>query len=172
MKEIATDLRVLLLALARSKTVWIAAVFFSAYILMAVYIDRETLALAMSGVLLSVAIGVLATYGHAILDALKKDKPNHVDYLVMGIGLSWLAIGYNRAWGLTFRWLDRPTWMNDHWSLSLFLFAAVLAGTLHITAPGAVDGRIPKRNWVRWGLAVAVGLSVVYLASMAFPDPI
>jgi hypothetical protein len=44
---------------------------------------------------------------------------------------------------------------GDRSVVAFYAYLSILAGVLHITSPGAVDGHIPQCNWTTVGIAVS-----------------
>lgn len=118
----------------------------------------------------SVAVAVVIAYAPSAFDAVRKKRPNMADQVSMGISLGFLSLMGSGLWFLLWRLSGKPDWMLDSWLAALLIFASIIAGVLHLSAPGAINGVIPKRNFVWLGAAVGLG-SLLFLTVMVFePD--
>lgn len=118
---------------------------------------------------LSIAVAIVITYAPAWAATLRKERMDGADALSLGIGCTWLAEIGQRLWSIIWRGLDQPGWMTESYVLPLLLTLNFLGGVQHITAPGAVDGIIPRRNWIVLGSAVGAA-TFVFLALMWIGD--
>lgn len=152
--------RVLLTALALFGAYWIAARFVHVHYLI------EALRILQ----VSVAVAVVISYMGPALDAVRSERVNLVQQLSLGISLGFLSLALTGGWFTLWRLAGQPQWMPNSDINGFFIWLSILAGALHLTAPGAIDGRIPPRNWVWLGAAVggAVLLFLIFLAQQ--PD--
>lgn len=67
--------------------------------------------------------------------------------LLLGILCVWFAEIAISLWSLIWRLSDQ-SWMLDSPILAALLYLKIIGGTLHVTAPRAVDGRVPRRSWI------------------------
>lgn len=143
--------------LMKRKELWIGFAFVAAFVAIIFALDDKDAVELFNGILFSVAVGVMVTYWPAFWRALGEERKSSSDYLLLGIGISWLSITLHRGLSTVWRAYDKPEWIADHWVWSVFIFLGIIAGTLHITAPHAIDGRVPTWNWIKWGIFVALG---------------
>lgn len=147
--------------IARNKTLWVGVLLFGAFASIYFLVPpahKFTLAEVVNGVLLSVSAAVSIIYVPLVWRALTSKDRGAFYYQVIGIWLVWVSLAGRGAMGLWWRFYGMPPeWPNGFlWLLDLFL--AIVAGTLHITAPGTISGSaVPPRNWVIWGIAVMIG---------------
>ena len=126
---------------------WVVAYFTPAYILIQI----------MNYVFIAVAVAVIVSFMPSVLVALKRGYPiDRVAQLTIGIPLAWLASTMIRLWSAGSRILELE-WMRNSPVIAFCLFLSACAGVLHLTAPGAIDGHIPHKNWVIVGVAVGAG---------------
>jgi hypothetical protein len=152
----------LLVVLARSRIVRTAILLVAGYWMAALLLPSIILIQALNYVLISVALAVSIAYLPDVLHAIRMDRVDRVAQLSLGIALSWMAVLINRSWVGVIRVTDAE-WMRTSPVIGFYVFLSVLAGVLHITAPGAVDGVIPKRNQIILGVAIGVGLLVAWV---------
>lgn len=134
-------------ALALIALFWLAAYFIPAYILIQI----------MNYVVIAVAVAVIIAFMPSVMVALKRGYPiDRVAQLTIGITLAWTASTMIRMWSAGSRILELE-WMRNSPVVAFCLFLSACAGVLHLTAPGAIDGHIPSKNWVIVGIAVGCG---------------
>lgn len=161
--------------LARSRIVRAAILLIAAYWVAAFFVPSTYLIQVLNYVLISVAVAVSIAYLPDVYQAIRMDRVDRVAQLSLGIALSWTAVIINRSWVGLIRIADAD-WMRASPMIGFYVFLSILAGVLHITAPGAIDGQIPKRNRITLGLAVAAGILAALLViglglGETFPDP-
>lgn len=152
-------MRVLRLA-ASSRTVKIAAALFAAYFAVAAFVPFKPLIEILNWGLIGVAGAVTIAYAPVAWRALAAERIDQVQQLTLGICLTWIAAIMMRLWAVAWRATGSPDWMLNSKVVGFFVYAAILGGVLHLTAPGAVDGRVPRRNWVTLGVAIGAALTV------------
>lgn len=148
----------------RSRTVLIGAGCFALYGVAFALIPAPFFGEILNAVLFSVSAGVVVTYSSFAFQAACNRSPSSQDYLLLGIWLGWLAMSVRGAVALYWRYANKPPEFTDNFLWLLVLHIAVVSATLHLTAPGAIDGRVPARNWILLGIAVAFGLALMSLA--------
>lgn len=142
------------------KTPVIGSLFVGFYVVLAYLVEAGTLAEFLNGVVFALSAAVIVAYIPAFWEALTTPRPSQKHYLLLGIVVSWTAIGLHRGEAMIWRALGKPEWMSDHWTWILFIYLNILGATLHLTAPGAIDGKVPTKNWVWWGMSVGLGIAV------------
>lgn len=105
-----------------------------------------------------VAIFVIVAYVPALYTIIYRNPMDRVSQLVLGILCSWAATAMLGMWSVFWRVNNEWGWMKESTFLSALLVLQTLGGMLHITAPGAIDGKVQARNWTL--LVSAVGLSL------------
>lgn len=128
------------------------------FLLAMLFVPQKTVMQFLNMATLSVAVAIVITYAPVWGRTLTKARLDGGDALSLGIGCTWLAEIGQRIWSIIWRGLDQPGWMTDSYVLPLLLTLNFLGGVQHITAPGAVDGIVPRRNWIVLGAAVGVSL--------------
>lgn len=119
----------------------------------------------------AVGVGVLAAYGPGVWRSYQQDEWGGGHYLVLGIAVTWIATTLRHMWNWAWRFAGKPDAMIDHPAVAFLVFLAMLGGTLHLAASGAIDGDIPRRNWLRLGIALAVGLALAFIV-IVFLEPV
>jgi hypothetical protein len=135
------------------------------------FLPNNTLMETLRLVQISVGLAVVTSYAPIALGAIwSKYKPDRLQQLGMGIALGFLALVLQGAWTLLWRLSSQPYWMANADIVGFFAWMSILAGTLHITAPGAIDGTVPKRNWILLGISIGVGFLSTGLIIFYSPD--
>lgn len=160
--------------LARSRIVRVAFVLVAAYWGAAFFVPPTLLIQTLNYVLIAVAVAVTFAYLPDVLHAVQMDRVDRVAQLTLGIALSWTAVIINRSWVGLIR-INDADWMRASPVIGFYVFLSILAGVLHITAPGAIDGTVPRKNWVTIGVAIAIGVLAAWLVigfglGETFPD--
>lgn len=133
------------------------------YMLTAFYFEKADIITFMQAIRAVVAIAVTLAYFPGAIGLVWTGKGNRSDYLILGIVCNWASdIGVG-IWTTISRFYGRPEWMLDNKWLSFFLLIAVIGGVLHLTAPGAVGGKVPRRNWMVLGAVLALATGVGFL---------
>lgn len=152
----------ILLILGRSRIVRTALILVAAYWMAAFFVPAVYLIQVLNYVLIAIAVAVSIAYLPEVWDAVRMDRIDRVAQLSLGIALSWTAVIINRSWVGLIRITDAD-WMRSSPMIGFYVFLSVLAGVLHITAPGAIGGVIPKRNRIILGLAIGTGVLAAWL---------
>jgi hypothetical protein len=104
-----------------------------------------------------VALVIVIAYGAGLVAMLRRCIPEATDSLVIGIWATWLADLYGAIQSLAWRYAGRPDdWLTAWWWM-MPAFLTFWGGLNHIAVPGALDGRVPRRNMVLLGTALALG---------------
>lgn len=118
----------------------------------------------LNSILMCVAIGVVIAYSAGV----RRIKVYENRLLMNGIMCTWIGGIYNRALELlrsiqegtalptTTQIADMPHWAAPVLT-SIGLFIATVGGTLHLLAPGSIEGVVPTRNWLKAGAAFGAG---------------
>lgn len=113
----------------------------------------------VNGMLFGVSIMVTWAYGPGAIASIRAKELNRVEHLMLGIALAWMATGLSRLWVLMLINLGKPDWMIGNHILPFIYFLIVLAGVLHLTAPGTVPDAAGKlrTNWRYVVMALLIG---------------
>lgn len=157
--------------LKRWRVWWSAIVFVLIYVFLAWVMPQRAMMQFLNILVLSISVAVVATYAPAWMDTLRKHSLDGPDALSLGIGCTWTAEIGQRIWSIIWRGLDQPDWMTNSPILPFFLALTVMGGVQHITAPGAVNGIVPKRSWIVLGCSLGVAtLLALLVAAYGFQD--
>ncbi|HEV7255743.1 MAG TPA: hypothetical protein VGN97_21915 [Mesorhizobium sp.] len=141
-----------------SRIVTGATLLVALFWLVAAFVPPITMIQLMNFLVLAVAIAVTVSYAPGVWRAVREDRTDRLAQLGLGITLAWVSIVLNRGWNAVMRF-THSEWMETHIFIAFCIYLSILAATLHITAPGALDGRIPRRNLVMLGVAVGIGVT-------------
>jgi hypothetical protein len=118
----------------------------------------------------AVGAGVLVAYAPGICRSLEESRWTGTHYLVLGIFLTWIATATRHLWNWVWRYLGKPPDMIEHPFVAFLVWVTFMGGILHLAARGAIDGRIPRENWIRLGIVVAIGIATGLLV-IIFLEP-
>ncbi|WP_262027555.1 hypothetical protein [Microvirga sp. Mcv34] len=151
--------------LIRNRIIWAATAAFGVYWILAAIIPNDEWLAFLRSLLLIVSLAVAIAYSRPVLFALAHHQYDRVIHLTLGITLGWIATLLSSLWGLIWRISGQPAWMLNNDIVGAFFWLQFLAAVLHLTAPGAVDGKVPTRSWLLVGVTIAGGLGMaIYLA--------
>lgn len=146
-----------------SRHVWrglaLVAIFWTA----AAYLSFEALNVLVRCVTLFVSVAVLVAYGRWGIVALTRKRISRGYQLLLGITLSWLGSLLLSAYIVWWRARGVPGESISSDIATFGAFLTTIGGVLHITAPGAFEEKVPPRNWIMLGLAVAAGVTLAWV---------
>ena len=156
--------------LIASRSVWLGSALFGAFLVERHFApDHENL-IGLRVLQIASAIGVLVVYWPDVIEALCARRPDRVQCLILGIGLSFAGIVGQALWGLLWRLGGEPAWFaNTDWQ-GLWIWCSILAAILHTTAPGAIGGTVPKRNRIALGAVIAGAVLVILFLLTTQPN--
>lgn len=138
----------------------------AAFWIVAPWLDRNYVFAITSALAFSIGVGVVLAYLPDMWTAMRSPRKEmsggHI--LVMGIVLAWASSAERGAFSYVYRFLGQPEYMQSMLIQAFAVWCLFWAGVLHLTAKDAVHGYIPRRNWVRVGVAVAVAISIAAMA--------
>ena len=118
--------------------------------------STSILILLLNDLLMSAAFGVCWAYAPLLPGALAGPSPAKGEYLGTGIFLQASSVLLLRIASLIGRDLGWPEIYNTP-MIPFALLLGLMGALLHLWAPNAVEGRIPRQRWVFSGALVAVG---------------
>lgn len=113
---------------------------------------------------------VLYVYWRDAWTALRKPDPRRSDFLIVGIWASFLSHWCQNLYSLAYRLAQAPQWLLTAEVVSPIVMLSVVAAVLHVAAPGAVDGTVPRRNRIALGVGVGIAALAVAALMAARPD--
>lgn len=132
--------------------------------------NNETALETLRAMQISISSVVLCSYAPEAWRILTKPFVDAEDQLILGIVLSWASVFEQGIWALLWRLSGKPIWMYDSDLNGFFVWQAIIGATLHVTAPGAVNGVVPRRNWILTGIAFGGGVLVGAMLLRYRPD--
>jgi hypothetical protein len=135
-----------------------------------VVLPRQFMFDIVNALTVAVGVGVLIAYLPGICRSLQELRWDGTHYLVLGIFVTWSATALRHLWNWIWRFLGKPAEMIDHPIVAFLVWMTFMGGVLHMTARGALDGEIPRENWIRLGVVIAAGI-VTGLLVIVFLEP-
>ena len=132
----------------------------AALVVAVLFIPRSILVLG--AILIGVSTAVTIYYVPAAVDALRRDRLDRVGQLALGIVIGQLSTTIARLWAAAVR-VTGDHALADAPIVLIYIALGILAGALHITAPGTGENGVPKRNWIVLLTAITAGLLVACL---------
>ena len=157
-------------SILRSRTLWTALALFALYWIAAGLVPNGPLMEALHTIRIAICLVVVTAYAPVCLEALAQDRIGRVEQLSLGITIGWGATLCGGLWSLLWRLAGQPAWMVNSDLNGFFLWVAILGAVLHVTAPGAVDGIVPRRTWILTGLAFGGGALAAGVLLARRPD--
>lgn len=158
------------LDILRSRTLWLGLFLIFGYWLVVPWVpmkpQNEFLRIGRTVVATAVSVAFLP----GIVKALRTPWPTYSGQLILGIVMSWIGVAGSAGWVLIWSLSGQPQWMLDSNINGWFLWLQILGGTLHLTARNSVDDEVPKPNWIKLGVAVAVGVLIGIAFTSNSPD--
>jgi hypothetical protein len=118
----------------------------------------------------SVAMMVVVVYWPDARAAWLSESPERGDYLIVGVTLGWIATFFQAMFSVVFRLAGMPLWFANIDANSLWILMSAISGILHIVAPGAVDGVVPRRNRIVLGIGMGVTVMGICVVLWSRPD--
>lgn len=149
---------------ARKFTLSIVLVSASLYLLGILIPPIDVYFEILNALIVALAAGVAIGFARAARDV-SKVPPSQFqpgDVLIVGIFLCWtgIFIVFCSLW--SYRITDDPWYLtNSIGALGRWLI--VIGGCFHLAAAGAIDNRIPRRAYMRVGMAVAAALFIALI---------
>lgn len=140
-----------------SRILWTSFVLFLVFLVVAWWIPNGPLMEISHSIRLAISLAVVVAYTPICLQAVKLRRIDRVHQLSLGIWMGWFSAFLMGVWSLAWRMSGKPAWMTESDLNAFFLAMSTMGATLHITAPGAIDGIIPRKNWIMLGIAFAAG---------------
>lgn len=134
--------------------------------ILSIFLSRTAMVQVLNTLSIPISIAILIMYAPAWCKTLRK-KGRHLEgheALSLGIGACWVSDCGTRIYSIFWNALDAPLWLTGSYILPFLLYLNVLGGTLHITAPGAMEGGAPTRNMVYLG--VVGGIAALLLLTL------
>lgn len=137
---------------------------FALYWTAAYFLDFWTLHEIVSSLAIGLSAGVVFLYIKEAYAAIKEKIPDRAYQLVLGIVLFWSSAFFNRLYHLW--WRGSGQYIDDINTdlVTFFTYGLVVSAILCLTVPGAINGKIPRRQWAYVSIAFGLGVALaVYL---------
>jgi hypothetical protein len=155
--------------LIRGKIYLAGIVLLIGYIIIDALMPNADMIVALRVLQASTAAVVVFVYAPDASAGLNAQAPEKGDFLIVGITIGFFSIMCQALYSIVFRLAGNPWWFANSDLTGLWIMASVVAAFLHLIAPGAVDGIVPRRN--RMGLGVAFGFSVMAVLGILWTRP-
>jgi hypothetical protein len=157
-------------AIIRSPVTHTATVLTILFFLIAWAVPNKSLLEALRILQVSVSLVVVIAYLPDAIDGLRQGQPDRAHQLSMGICLGFFSILCNGAYSIIWRLAGTPDWLTNSALNGFWVYLSILAGILHVTAPGSINGSVPRQNWIYIGLGFGSGALVAAFVMVAHPD--
>jgi len=112
---------------------------------------------------------VLYVYGPDAWRALSTKEPQRSDFLIAGIWLSFASHLGQSVYSILYR-LAPSQWFLNSEPVSFIVMFGIIAAIMHVSAPGGLNGTVPRRNRIALGLGVGVATITLALLLISRPD--
>lgn len=147
-------------AILSSGVVWSLVAANVLFFLAVTFVSPESLLEIVISLSIAVGIGVVAAYIPGAFRALINDPRRGGQFLILGILAIWFALIGRSVWSYVYRYSGHPEWMVSDPILAYFVWLSVIGGLLHLLARGALDGNIPRSNWLYAVAVFAAGIGL------------
>lgn len=143
----------------RNRYLWVLIGIWLSYWVWGPWIDADTRWDILIALVVSICLGLLLSYGAALIATFRVpiQKVDAGHFLVIAI----FATTYGIVGTFGYRWLgfDRDVLHGA------FLWVMVTGLGMKLVTIGAINGRIPRENFVRLGVYASIGLFLAMLAT-------
>lgn len=160
----------MLTKLGKSSTIFGVALVLLMYWAIAPFVSISPLIEWLRAAQLVISLSVAILYLPGLVEILFVRAPSQVQQLVFGIVIAWAGGAGISAWLGLWRMAGRPEWMLDSAISGFFTWMICVGGFLHLTAPRAIDGRIPRANWAASAFALVASLALAWVLLVVPPD--
>lgn len=148
----------------RAPLVAIAFLVAIALVLAHLTLPTNWIIMALYLVLVMVAAGLAVGYFEGVWDALRARRPGMASLYTLGAFMPWVALLMLCVTAIMIRadpgqW----SWLRSTPMVSGYLMTFILAGLLQMASPGALDGNVPRANWIKVGFVVGGGIIAAVL---------
>lgn len=136
---------------------WICAAVAAALIGAHLSMPSSWIIMGLYLILVMVSAGLTVGYAEGVWDALRTRRPGMVAIYTVGAFLPWVALFLLCVTAIVIR-TGQGEWLRSTPIISGYLVTFILAGVLQMASPGALDGKVPRANWVKVGFAIGAGV--------------
>lgn len=156
--------------IVRSPIAWAALILVVLFILLKALLPQRLMLEVLRLLQTTMAIAVVTAYWPAALAIVRRGRADLGEHLILGIVLAFIGVALSGVWALLWRLSDEPAWMYQSDFNGFLVYLSILACLLHITAPGAIDGRVPTRNWIALGMAAGAAFFAAGIILVSRPN--
>lgn len=153
-------------------TIYLSAlILIIGYCTLNVFLPNNDMNLIVGMMQVVMATMVLCYYIVAAIKAVFTGSSKNVDFLIVGIVLSWISTDGQAALALLARLSGFPPALMNSELFPPLKLLSVIAAILHVIPRGAADGVVPKSNKATVVGFVLVSLILAAILVVAKPDP-
>lgn len=153
-------------------TIYLSAlILIVGYTALNVFLPNNDMNLIVGMMQVVMATMVLCYYIVAAIKAVFTGSSKNVDFLIVGIVLSWISTDGQAALALLARLSGFPPALMNSELFPPLKLLSVIAAILHVIPRGAADGVVPKSNKATVVGFVLVSLILAAILVVAKPDP-
>lgn len=145
-------------------------VLFFGYGIINVFVPNGDMIIATRVIQASASAVVLYVYFGDFWHGLRTPDPARGDYLIVGIWVGFFATLCQAIYSMAFRLAGNPAWLLNSEVNAPYILLSVVAAVMHVSAPGAVDGVVPRRNRLAMGVGFGAAVFLVICLFMIRPD--
>lgn len=145
-----------------------AALLFVGYQAINAFVPNGDMILATRVLALGFYTTVLAVYAPEAWRSIINGQ-QRTDFLIAGIWISFLSHAGQSLYSVAYRLAPTP-WLLNSEVVSPIVLLSVIASTLHVGYPGLVDGKIPRKNRITFGICVGAATCCVAALLVTRPD--
>lgn len=150
--------------------IWLSVILLgTGYMLINAFVSNADMNIAIGVLQAAAATMVVYIYGKDAWRAVRKKNPARTDFLIVGIVLAWLSTDGMAILAVLFRLAGMPAWFVNSEVYAPVRLLSVVAAVLHVSAPGAVDGLVPRKN--RMAMGVGLGGAVLLALALLWSRP-
>ncbi|WP_419952369.1 hypothetical protein [Methylobacterium sp.] len=151
--------------------IWLTVLFLAVvYGAINAFVPNSDMNIAVGVLQAAAATMVVYIYGRDAWIAMRTKSPKRTDFLIVGIVLAWLSTDGQAILAVVFRLAGMPAWFVNSEIYAPIRLLSVVAAVLHVSAPGAVDGLVPRKNRIAMGLGLGGAVLLVLALLWSRPD--
>ena len=151
--------------------IWMTIVLLGiGYAIINAFVPNSDMNIAIGVLQASAASMVVYIYGRDAWIAVRSKSPKRTDFLIVGIVLAWISTDGQAILAVLFRLAGMPAWFVNSEIYAPIRLLSVVAAVLHVSAPGAVDGLVPRRNRIAMGIGLGGAVLLVLALLWSRPD--
>lgn len=118
--------------------------------------------MALYLILVMISAGLSVGYSEGVWDAVRARRPGMAALYTVGAFLPWVGLLTLCITAILVR-SGHAAWLRSTPVISGYLALFILSGVLQMASPGALDGKVPRSNWVKVGFLVGGGIVAAIL---------